>query len=466
MAKQFSKSAQSRSYGGGNGSIAQGANLETLRYQNEAALRSPHEDDAELFNDIGNSVSNPGQRPRGLGANLAAGISKGLAYGSKTKATEEKKGKYDKYANVMNYLQEANTAAVEQTQWYEKRENAKKEMIPQVLSYIDNIDRLDPQSQRIMAQDMLAQYGEAIGEDFKLSSIDGSNPFLMTIQGSKGQQLFDLRSMFAGEQATQQAIAMKMPEYQMKLQEERTNKQREFDQKQDALDVKKYEKGIEGGRYGVKGGNSSQGEPETLDIDGTQYRVGDLSQLEKSARSHYQKKVNDSLDSIPKNNQALEAIETMREVFDRNPNIGTSFINMLDNPDGIDSGWNIIARKLAGQDLTDMEILKKATNDLNLDTILGITGKAATDLLKRAVQAASPSGKLTKGGFDKNAKTWENKARTNNRLITARYEAMLKGKSIAENPRGSANKSMGGQSSSASITQPQDEWSNIWKPVS
>jgi hypothetical protein len=250
MAKQYSKTAQTKSYGGGDGSIALGANLETLRYQNEAALRSPHEDDAALFEDIGNSVSAPGQRPRGLGANLAAGVSKGLAYGSKTKATEEKKGRYDKYANVMNYLQEQNTASLEQKQWYESRENAKKEMIPQVLSYIDNIDRLDPQSQRIMAQDMLAQYGEAIGEDFKLSSIDGSNPFLMTIQGSKGQQLFDLRSIFAGEQATQQAIANKMPEYQMKLQEDRTNKQREFDQKQDALDVKKYEKGLPN-KYGT-----------------------------------------------------------------------------------------------------------------------------------------------------------------------------------------------------------------------
>ncbi len=120
----------------------------------------------------------------------------------------------------------------------------------------------------------------------------------------------------------------------------------------------------------------------------------------------------------------------MEEVFDRNPNIGTNMINMLDNPDGVDSWWNITGRKLSGQDLTDMEILRKATNDLNLDTILGISGKSATDMLKKAVQAASPSGKLTKGGFDNVSAKWKAKAFEANELAQAKYEALQQGKSL------------------------------------
>lgn len=239
MAKNFSNALKPKRFGSGAGdlgaSITQGANLETMRYQNKAALPTQHENDAQLFSDLGKQFSAPGDRPRGAWRNFGAGITKGLEYGAKSKAIGERKENYDKYEKVMNYFQEVNNAAVEQNQWYEKREGARKELMPQVLAYMDNIERLDPQSQRIMAQDMLAQYGSAIGEDFKLSSIDGSNPFLMTIQSEKGQQLFDLRSMFAGDEAVQQSIAMKMPAYQEKLQQERADKDREFNLKEDKL---------------------------------------------------------------------------------------------------------------------------------------------------------------------------------------------------------------------------------------
>jgi hypothetical protein len=223
MAKPFSTSVKSRKMGSG-GEVGLGAQMETMRYQNEAALPSQHENNAQLFADIGKSFNGAGGRPRGKWANLAAGISKGLEHGEKSKAIKERRDNFDKYDEVMNYFQEVNNQAMEQKAWYETREAAKKELTPQVLAYMDNINKLDPQSQRILAQDMLSQYGEAIGEDFKLSSIDGSNPFLMTIQSSKGQQLFDLRSMFAGDEMLQQSLAMKMPEYQMRLQEERARK--------------------------------------------------------------------------------------------------------------------------------------------------------------------------------------------------------------------------------------------------
>jgi hypothetical protein len=429
----LSNSAKPKSFGKGSGdlgaSIGLGANMETLRYQNQAALPNQNETNAQLFSDIGKGLNGAGGRPRGTWQSIASGVMKGLEHGSKSKAVAEKKENFDKYENVMNYLQETNNAAIEQNQWYEKREGARREMMPQVLSYMDNIDKLDPQSQRIMAQDILAQYGEAIGEDFKLSSIDGSNPFLMTIQSSKGQQLFDLRSMFAGDDAVQQAIAMKMPEYQMKLQQERQDKEREFKIKEDDNAVKREHIAAQYPASNIKAG----GAEETFTFGDQTYNVGSLGTLEKNARAEYQKTVHKENDAITKNNLAIKAIESMEEVFARNPNIGSKMINMLDNPDGVDSWMNIFGRKLSGQDLTDMEILRKATNDLNLDTILGISGKAATDLLKKAIQAASPSGKMTKGGFDNVSSKWKAKAFEANQLAQAKYKAMLQGKSLMPN---------------------------------
>jgi hypothetical protein len=223
--------------GAGNlgASIGQGASIANMAYNADTAVPSQHDNDAALFSSMAGAFSAPGRRPRGILNNLGAGMAEGAAYGARSKGIAEKQGKNDKLQKVMEYFQQANQSAIEQNQWYEKREAAKSEMMPQVLAYMDNIDKLDPQSQRIMAQDMLAQYGEALGENFKLSSIDGSNPFLMTVQSDKGQQLFDLRSMFAGDAEMQQSIAMKMPEYQMKLQEERQDKQREFALKEEKL---------------------------------------------------------------------------------------------------------------------------------------------------------------------------------------------------------------------------------------
>lgn len=417
-------------------SIKQEAELEGMRYKNDAALRSPHEDDADLFDDIGNSVSAPGQRPRGLGANLAAGISKGLAYGSRSSATSEKKEKLGKHENVMKYLRESQAAITEQNKYYADQEKKLETVKPFAVGGLEvaysgmDYNTGSERMRNIIEQAKLADpsiKGDYIGYV--------PNSPIVNLRNEKGDIIAYSLSNLVGEDV-------------VKRVQENYVKQQQLHTSQDAVEVKKFKEGIPGGSYGIKSDNSLQGEPETLDVDGTQYRVGNLAQLEKSARAHYQKKVNDSLDSIPKNNEALKAIETMEKVFARNPNIGSSLINMLDNPDGVDSWWNLIGRKLSGQDLDDMQILKKATNDLNLDTILGITGKAATDLLKKAVQAASPSGKLSSVAFAHNAKTWREKAMTSNRLITAKYDAMLRGKSISENPRGSSNKVAGSEGGS------------------
>jgi hypothetical protein len=216
--------------------IGIGAGIENSRYGNKSKLKNQSDVNADMFAKMADKFkSRDGGRPRGLWNNFGAGVMEGMEYGARSQGVRERKEDYDKYDRVMEYFSQVNNAAMEQNAWHENRETAKREMMPQVLAYMDNIERLDPQSQRIMAQDMLAQYGEAIGQEFKLSSIDGSNPFLMTIQSEKGQQLFDLRSMFAGDEAIQQSIAMKMPEYQMRLQQERADKEREFKIKEDAV---------------------------------------------------------------------------------------------------------------------------------------------------------------------------------------------------------------------------------------
>jgi len=111
-------------------SIKTASDLENNRYKNQAALRNSHDDDADFFNDIGNAVIGPSGRPRGIGANLAYGVSKGLAHGAKSKSTAEKKDNYDKHANVANYLQNLQGEVVKQNQWYEQEERRMETVKP------------------------------------------------------------------------------------------------------------------------------------------------------------------------------------------------------------------------------------------------------------------------------------------------------------------------------------------------
>jgi hypothetical protein len=306
---------------GSSGSVGLGANMETMRYQNQAVLPNQNDNDAQLFADIGKGLSAPGDRPRGAWRNLAAGVSKGLEYGAKSNAIGERKENYDKYEKVMDYFQQTNNAVVERNEWYEKRENARQKLMPQALAYMDNIDKLNPQSQRIMAQDMLAQYGEAIGEDFKLSSVDGSNPFLMTIQSSKGQQVFDLRSLFAGDEAMQQGIAMKMPGYQMKLEKEENEKRKKFDLEQEKIDILKYKEGVSGGKYGSKN-----------DAEHNEHGSVPLETLKKGGGGRALiNTVNSEINLAKDIPIVLEQLDEAEKIINDNPKIG--------------SGWNNYASK-------------------------------------------------------------------------------------------------------------------------
>lgn len=212
--------------------MSAGVNMEQQSLNNAVNVRNEYDDDAELFTNLSKIG---GDKPRGGAANFITGLAEGAAYGSKTKSTEKKQEALSKYDKVLDYFRQVNNQAMEMKEWYQKREFAKQKYMPQVMAYAENINKLDPQSQRMMAQGILDGWNRTTGDDYKLNTIDGSDPFVMTISSDKGTQIIDIRDLFAGDEVLQQRLAMKTPEYQMKLQQERQDKDREFKLKEDKL---------------------------------------------------------------------------------------------------------------------------------------------------------------------------------------------------------------------------------------
>lgn len=106
-------------------SIAQGANLETMKYQQQSALPNQYENDAQLFSGLSKAFSAPGDRPRGFWRNLGAGAMEGLEYGARSNSIAERKENYGKYADEMNWFQQVNNALIDRN---ERAAEAEEEM--------------------------------------------------------------------------------------------------------------------------------------------------------------------------------------------------------------------------------------------------------------------------------------------------------------------------------------------------
>lgn len=237
----------------GAGKTASGVGLEASiaqqSFKNNADTRNEHDDDADLFASLGAAA---GPNPRG-GAALFSGFAKGLEYGSKRKSTDKKQESLDKYNRGIDYLQNQLTELNKRNEWYEKRAFAKQKYLPQMLTYAQSVNTLDPQSRKMMLDDIMSGYNQSIGEDNKIVSIDGSNPFLVTIKNGEGElTVLDTRNLFDGDPNAQAILSPLYPQFLAKQEEARNQMKLENDRKADKFELEKYKAGVES-KFGNKG---------------------------------------------------------------------------------------------------------------------------------------------------------------------------------------------------------------------
>jgi hypothetical protein len=140
-----------------------------------------------------------------------------------------------------------------------------------------------------------------------------------------------------------------------------------------------------------------------------------IETLEPSARADVQKKAHKANEDVPVNERALKNIEKMRAIFKVYPDIGSSFLQVLDtSPLKAPGLMTQLARKFADpKKVAAIQKLKKYADDLNLQTILDAPGKTATNIFKESVARASPNGILDERAFNDISASWEDKIHTN-----------------------------------------------------
>lgn len=227
-------------------SIKNSADLENNRYKNQAGMRNSHDDDAALFDDIGNSASAPGQRPRGIGANAAAGLFKGLAHGARTQSTSEKKGQYDKYAKQTEYLQNVQAQSQKMNEWHAQEEQRMETVKPFAVGGLEiaysgmDYNTGNERMRNVIEQAKIAD--PRIKGDY-MGYVPNSP--IINLRTQDGEIIAYSLSNLVGEDVVKRVQG----DYVEKLKLQ--SSQNKYDTSQDKLDVYKYDKGISGGRYGT-----------------------------------------------------------------------------------------------------------------------------------------------------------------------------------------------------------------------
>lgn len=143
----------------------------------------------------------------------------------------------------------------------------------------------------------------------------------------------------------------------------------------------------------------------------------------------WKKIVNKEKSSLVPNKRAIESIKGMKEIFNKYPDIGSSFLNIIEEDQKGGPSWMTqLMRKAANEEeRSAIHLLKKLSADIQLDTVMGMPGQKGTDIMKRAVQAASPTGILTKKAFDDVSNIWLKRADENIKKIKIMEDAQKRG---------------------------------------
>lgn len=190
-------------------SVGQGASLQKDLFAAKANTPNAHDATVEFVESLREPVKDQKHGWAG-GANA---FLNGLASSARVASLQDRQQDLASYEKVMNWMANMNQQAVQRNAVYENRVQAQQLLMPQVQAYMQQATQMDPISRRTMAQQIMDGWNRSTGETGQVVSIDGTDPFLLTLQTQQGPSVVDLRTLFAGNDVMQRDLAMQMPAF-------------------------------------------------------------------------------------------------------------------------------------------------------------------------------------------------------------------------------------------------------------
>lgn len=412
--------------------------IATALYLAEQRSKLSERDDSPYGEMIGNVSSqlyeNLGNK-RGGWRSLVGGVLQGVKNSSDLSKLFNNQKKAEEFAKTLDYFQEINNAKLQQQQYYEQIENAQREMRPEVLAYFQN-QKKDPQTADLSGRQMWDKYKSLTGVSGEWLGWMPLNENVAMIKDGDRIKQVDIRPLLLGDEYTTNEIATLGQDYQNKLQEQRQENDRKYEL--EARKVGSLER-VNNKRSDLYNAQINALKPvsQQATLEGVQPEISNergeipLERMGKKFVDEWSKVALKEINQIPTNRRAIETVREMRAIFDKYPEIGSSFLNAVSTASEDEGLKNIIARNISEfsdpEQYAAVRELEKLSSDLELSTVMGLPGKTATDILKRAIQKAAPSGKLPYRAFNMIADSWEKRATENIQRAQKIEDALSRG---------------------------------------
>ena len=301
---------------------------------------------AEMFKSMGNAIREPGH-----GAQRAfSGLMHGLEGGAKASSMFERQEDLEKFNKVMDYLSATNQELVRRNKESDRAQDVKKRMVPEVGAYLQTAQQMSPQARELSVRGLIDQYNREMGDNIGFVSVDGKNPYLVTLIKDNESQSMDIRYLFADEEMGQKDISLTLPHIHLQ-EEEKERHQKAMRQHWENQDKAAQQNIAQRDRFGDPLNKFNQASATT-------------------AGKEQQKEMPKLQATIEKSDKHLRNIEQIEKLIEGNEDIFQSQLAnlwMMEDPSMLGTAMQKVAKGLAPEKSKVITLLNKYLQEMVLD---------------------------------------------------------------------------------------------------
>lgn len=352
--------------------------------------------DAKMYGDL--SQKWKGNHGGSGGDAFIGGLTAGLQKGSFAEDKERNKKVMDFTEKMKNMVEEQNVQLFKE----EKLHNARNSVTPRIMAYLDTYKSMSPNDRKVYLQNTLEEYNGSAGTNYKLVDSAGSEPWKIIISDGDEIRPLDLMSFIKTPEEK------KLDYYYNSAENQQYEKElaQEDDLQRQVMQSKIASNQEIARQRSEKAYQEEEKSPQRIQerkqrmIESGEIPKGALlfDELPKREAIEHFKDIKLERDKLKGAEEANLALEEMEKIFEKYPNISTSFAKWAESGD--DSIASAFLRRMSNQDeraaLLDLE---KHAGKLNVGTIEQFKGIRPTDVLKKLLVSTNPGSKFTAKAF-------------------------------------------------------------------
>ncbi len=345
-------------------------------------------EDAQLSDELSKKWAGNGGGSRGDA--FIAGLQSGMRKGS---ILDDKK-RMEKYKSGIEKMEGMIAHQNEELARQERLHAAKQAIMPNWMAYSQRFNVMDPANREQAIDSMIQKYNEIAGTNYRRESVDGKEPWKVTVMDEDGAQVINMMDVMKTPEEMRMQMMMNSPAYQQAEQMARSEHNMEQESRKTDMELKKE-------KIDVLRQESADLQNYKKVEDSIRQEKGDsVISLDRfiSKPSQWNHSVKNIETGIERGNSARKVIHTaerLKQIVEKNPNIFGGFKALLSEARKDGAGvLNTLATKafVQNKDRADFEEAAKLLVGLYTAELKTLpTGARLNQFLEQKMSGAVPS---------------------------------------------------------------------------